>query len=98
MEYIGTSSFIPCLVQTGGALFEWYILSRGKKKHSDSLYLVIQQAQICSQESQEFLVDIYGLVFWFDTVRAMHQVNQKCSLIFSTMFLYLLKDPSKDAF
>ena len=31
------------------------------------------------QESQEFLVDIYGLVFWFDSVRAMHQVNQKCS-------------------
>ena len=68
-----------CLGLPGGALFEHYILTRGKTSHAQLLERALHNSVPLTPEDCELFQEHYSLLFWFDSIRHMHQLNQKCA-------------------
>jgi len=68
-----------CLGLPGGALFEHYILTRGKTSHAQLLERALLDGVPLTPEDSELFQEHYSLLFWFDSIRHMHQLNQKCA-------------------
>ena len=86
-SWIFVSQQFVCLVGTGGLLFEYYILGHAKDTDYNLLYTAIHSNQIFTRQQRRHFVLQYSLLFWFDTIRQCHHLNQQCTrpLAFWTM-------------
>ncbi len=71
--------YVFLLVEQGGLLFEYYILLHGLSSDAKQLTHAIENKMFCDEDTVEYLHQKYALQFWYDSIRIMQQVNQKCS-------------------
>src|SRR5689334_21782555 len=66
-------------VYQGGILFEYYLLGHAQQKDYLLVFTSIGLRVQLSLEDRKRLVNDYGLLFCFDSIRVMHQLNRKCT-------------------
>ena len=67
------------VVGAGGVLFEYFLLLHTNDHDVKILETTFLNNQQFPEETKNAWVDQFSLIFWYDSIQIMHQVNQKCT-------------------
>ena len=71
--------FFCSVVGRGGVLFEYFLLLHAAEVDVKVLETALTEKKEIDPEFKESLCETYSLTFWYEAIRIMHELNQKCT-------------------